>query len=101
MQIFVLARRRVLLACAVPASATAAGLQPARAAPGGLPTNVGHGDSSPQSEKLKQALFAERAIETAASKVQPIVPLRAGRGGFVRRHPKDGRYTGRLAVGLH
>ncbi len=57
---------------------------PARAAVGGLPTNVGHADSSPQWETLRDRLFGrERIAAGADSQVQLIVPLRAAYGASV------------------
>ena len=56
---------------------------PVHAAPGGLPTNVAHTDSSPEWENLRQRLFASRRIETDSGKVQLIVPLRAAYGASV------------------
>lgn len=56
---------------------------PAQAAPGGLPTNVAHTDSSPEWENLRQRLFESRRIDTASGKVQLIVPLRAAYGASV------------------
>lgn len=56
---------------------------PAMAAPGGLPTNVAHTDSSPEWERLRAALFKDRPIEVAASKVELQVPLRAAYGAAV------------------
>lgn len=53
------------------------------AAPGGLPTNVRHGDSSPQWEKLRTALFKDRKVQTGAGKVELSVPLRAAFGASV------------------
>lgn len=50
---------------------------------GGLPTNVKHADSSPQWEQLREKLFPGRSLESAASKVQLIVPLRAAYGASV------------------
>lgn len=35
---------------------------PAHAAPGGLPTNVAHTDSSPEWENLRQRLFESRRV---------------------------------------
>lgn len=55
----------------------------ALAAPGGLPTNVAHTDSSPEWENLRQRLFESRRIDTASGKVQLIVPLRAAYGASV------------------
>lgn len=82
------ARRQLLLAGS---SALAAPLTlpltlplAAWAAPGGLPTNVQHGDSSPQWEALRQRLFGNQPIQTGeASLVQLIVPLRAAYGASV------------------
>lgn len=54
----------------------------ARAAVGGLP-NFAHGDSTPEWEKLRGQLFGQRPIQTAASQVQLIVPLRAAYGASV------------------
>ena len=56
---------------------------PAHAAPGGLPTNVAHTDSSPEWENLRQRLFESRRIDTDSGKVQLIVPLRAAYGASV------------------
>ena len=57
---------------------------PAAAAPGGLPTNVGHADGSPQWDKLRTQLFADRPLRTGSdSLVQLIVPLRAAYGASV------------------
>ena len=54
------------------------------AAIGGLPSNVGHADSSPQWELQRGKLFGERPIAAgAASQVQIIVPLRAAYGASV------------------
>lgn len=55
-----------------------------RAAPGGLPSNVGHADSSPQWEELRAKLWGREPIVAGeASKVQLIVPLRAAFGASV------------------
>lgn len=56
---------------------------PVAAAVGGLPTATAHTDSSPEWENLRSKLFQARPIETAASKVQLIVPLRAAYGASV------------------
>ncbi|EWS53116.1 MULTISPECIES: quinoprotein dehydrogenase-associated SoxYZ-like carrier [unclassified Methylibium] len=64
-------------------AAAGAVVGPVHAAPGGLPTNVAHTDSSPEWEKLRQRLFASRRIETDSGKVQLIVPLRAAYGASV------------------
>jgi sulfur-oxidizing protein SoxY len=55
----------------------------ARAAIGGLPTNVGHGDSSPEWDKLRANLFGNKPIQASPSQVQIIVPLRAAYGASV------------------
>jgi sulfur-oxidizing protein SoxY len=56
----------------------------ARAAEGGLPTNVGHADSSPQWDKLRPHFFQQRTLVAGAdSKVQLTVPLRAAFGASV------------------
>jgi sulfur-oxidizing protein SoxY len=75
-------RRRAVLragaaACALPWAV------PSGAAPGGLPTNVAHGDTSPEWEALRPKLFGSRHVEAAASQVQLIVPLRAAYGASV------------------
>jgi sulfur-oxidizing protein SoxY len=70
-------RRRAALAW-LAGTATAA-----RAAPGGLPTNVGHGDSSPEWEKLRDKLFAGKKLQAQDPKVKLIVPLRAAYGASV------------------
>ncbi len=75
--------RRAWLGAALAALAPKA----AFAAVGGLPTNVGHADSSPEWEHLRGKLFQDRRIEVAATsaapKVQIIVPLRAAYGASV------------------
>lgn len=53
------------------------------AAPGGLPTNVQHTDSSPQWEKLRTALFKDRKVQAGTSRVELAVPLRAAYGASV------------------
>jgi sulfur-oxidizing protein SoxY len=70
-------RRRTALAWLAGTATTA------RAAPGGLPTNVGHGDSSPEWEKLRDKLFAGRKLQAQEPKVKLIVPLRAAYGASV------------------
>lgn len=55
----------------------------AHAAVGGLPTNVGHADSSPEWENLRTKMFQSRRIEVGQSRVQIIVPLRAAYGATV------------------
>ena len=79
--------RRRLLAAALGGSAALIGAWLpvcSQAAIGGLPSNVGHADSSPQWELLRGKLFGERPIAAgAASQVQIIVPLRAAYGASV------------------
>jgi sulfur-oxidizing protein SoxY len=71
-----LARRTLLIGlCASPLAA--------RAAIGGLPTNVGHKDSSQEWENLRAKLFGTRAIDADSGRVQLIVPLRAAYGASV------------------
>jgi sulfur-oxidizing protein SoxY len=74
--------RRALSAGVLVLSAVVA--LPVAAAPGGLPTNVAHTDSSPEWDKLRAALFKDRPIATAAaSQVELQVPLRAAYGAAV------------------
>jgi sulfur-oxidizing protein SoxY len=75
-------RRDFLAASAGVGLWLAAGL-PALAAPGGLPTNVAHTDSSPEWERLRANLFKDRPIEVTASQVLLMVPLRAAYGAAV------------------
>ena len=79
--------RRRLLAAALGGSAALIGAWlpgSSQAAIGGLPSNVGHADSSPQWELLRGKLFGEQPIAAgAASQVQIIVPLRAAYGASV------------------
>ncbi|HSV68866.1 MAG TPA: quinoprotein dehydrogenase-associated SoxYZ-like carrier [Methylibium sp.] len=56
---------------------------PSLAAPGGLPANIAHTDSSPEWDRLRAQLFKEQPIEVAASKVELQVPLRAAYGAAV------------------
>jgi sulfur-oxidizing protein SoxY len=53
------------------------------AAVGGLPSNTGHNDLSPQWEELRGKLFGSRPIEVTASRVQLTAPLRAAYGASV------------------
>lgn len=72
-------KRRALLSLPL-----AAAVQQAAAAVGGLPTKTAHDDTSPEWEKLRERLFAQRAIATGTeSKVQLTVPLRAAYGASV------------------
>jgi sulfur-oxidizing protein SoxY len=74
-------RRRLLLAaCSLP---MVAAHPVSLAAVGGLPTNVGHSDSSPEWESLRPKMFQARKIEVGQSRVQIIVPLRAAYGATV------------------
>jgi sulfur-oxidizing protein SoxY len=71
-------RRRAALAILATLAAARAG-----AAPGGLPSNVGHADDSPEWDKLRAALFQQRPIGTDAARLQLVVPLRAAYGASV------------------
>jgi sulfur-oxidizing protein SoxY len=55
----------------------------ARAAIGGLPSNTGHGDVSPEWELLRSKLFGTKAIDASSGRVQLIAPLRAAYGASV------------------
>lgn len=55
----------------------------ARAAVGGLPSNTGHNDASPEWELLRSKLFGTRPIDATSSRVQLIAPLRAAYGASV------------------
>jgi sulfur-oxidizing protein SoxY len=55
----------------------------ARAAIGGLPSNTGHKDVSPEWELLRGRLFGTRAIDAGSGRVQLIAPLRAAYGASV------------------
>jgi sulfur-oxidizing protein SoxY len=59
------------------------GTQGARAAIGGLPTNTGHADSSPEWESLRGHLYGSREVIFGAGRVQLIAPLRAAYGASV------------------
>jgi len=75
-------RRRALAAFAAALGAAVAG--PVLGAPGGLPSNIGHADSSPEWDRLRERLFGQRPlIAGEASKVQLQVPLRATFGASV------------------
>ena len=75
------ARRKLLLALGgLPVAALA---PRSRAAIGGLPSNTGHADSSPEWENLRAKLFGRREIAAASGRVQLIVPLRAAYGASV------------------
>ena len=74
-----LRRRLVLGAGALPLAATPL----ARAAIGGLPSNTGHDDPSPQWDQLRDRLFGSRPVTVGADRVQLIAPLRAPYGASV------------------
>jgi sulfur-oxidizing protein SoxY len=71
------------LGAAIVAACCAATVPSVLAAPGGLPTNVAHSDSSPEWERLRGNLFKDRPIEATASQVMLMVPLRAAYGAAV------------------
>ena len=75
------ARRRLLAATAAwPLLAAPA----VRAAVGGLPTNTGHDDSSPEWELLRRRLYGERPLVAGeASRIRLSAPLRAAYGASV------------------
>ncbi|HEU4457746.1 MAG TPA: quinoprotein dehydrogenase-associated SoxYZ-like carrier [Methylibium sp.] len=61
-------------------------LVPARhamGAPGGLPSNTGHADASPEWDKLRAKLYGDRKVDAASGRVQLIAPLRAAYGASV------------------
>jgi sulfur-oxidizing protein SoxY len=73
-------RRRLVLGLA----AAPLALSPAaRAAVGGLPSNTGHNDLSPQWEALRGKLFGNRPVDATSGRVQLIAPLRAAYGASV------------------
>jgi len=78
----ILSRRTTLQALGA-GGLVACGL-PSRAAVGGLPS-AAHADSSPEWDRLRERLFANRPIEAGAqaSAVQLIAPLRAAYGAWV------------------
>jgi sulfur-oxidizing protein SoxY len=53
------------------------------AAVGGLPTNIGHADSSPEWDTLRQKMFGARKVDAGSGRVQLVVPLRAAYGASV------------------
>ena len=74
-------RRLVLGLAALPVvTATAPAVH---AAIGGLPSNTGHTDLSPEWELLRGRIFGTRAIDAASGRVQLIAPLRAAYGASV------------------
>ncbi|HTT09947.1 MAG TPA: quinoprotein dehydrogenase-associated SoxYZ-like carrier [Burkholderiaceae bacterium] len=72
--------RSVLAVVALLAGVT---MPAADAAVGGLPTAIGHADSSPEWERLREKLFGARAIDATSGRVQLLVPLRAAYGASV------------------
>ncbi len=68
---------------AVAGFAAFAFMRAALPAEGGLPTNIGHHDSSPEWENLRTKLFGTRKVDAASGKVQLVVPLRAAYGASV------------------
>jgi sulfur-oxidizing protein SoxY len=74
---------RTLARFAVAGLAGLAWLPPVFAAEGGLPTNIGHQDSSPEWERLRSKLFGTRKVDATSGKVQLLVPLRAAYGASV------------------
>jgi sulfur-oxidizing protein SoxY len=73
-------RRRLMLGLA---ALPLAGAPAARAAIGGLPSNTGHHDLSPEWEALRGKLFGTRPIDAESGRVQLIAPLRAPYGASV------------------
>ena len=71
-------RRRLVFGLGALAMAPAA-----RAAIGGLPSNTGHADLSPEWELLRGRLFGARPIDASSGRVQLIAPLRAAYGASV------------------
>lgn len=55
----------------------------AHAAVGGLPSNTGHNDLSPEWEALRGKLFGTRPIDASSGRVQLTAPLRAAYGASV------------------
>ena len=55
----------------------------ARAAIGGLPSNTGHTDVSPEWELLRGRMFGTRPVDASSGRVQLIAPLRAAYGASV------------------
>ena len=55
----------------------------AHAAVGGLPSNTGHNDGSPEWDVLRSKLFGTRPIDAGSGRVQLITPLRAAYGASV------------------
>ncbi|HUL65033.1 MAG TPA: quinoprotein dehydrogenase-associated SoxYZ-like carrier [Burkholderiaceae bacterium] len=76
---------RALACCLLAAAALAVSVAvpTAYAAVGGLPTAIGHADSSPEWERLREKMFGTRTIDAASGRVQLLVPLRAAYGASV------------------
>jgi sulfur-oxidizing protein SoxY len=75
---------RVLVRSVLTVAALVVGVLPAaHAAVGGLPAAVGHADSSPEWERLREKLFGTRTIDATSGRVQLLVPLRAAYGASV------------------
>jgi len=74
---------RLLAFCVLAGAFGAIFTPPAHAAVGGLPTAVGHADSSPEWEKLREKMFGSRKIDATSGRVQLLVPLRAAYGASV------------------
>lgn len=73
-------RRRLLVgAGALPL----VGVPAAFGAVGGLPSNTGHNDPSPQWEELRGKLFGKQPIDVTSNRVQLTAPLRAAYGASV------------------
>lgn len=73
-------RRRLVMGFgALPLASAPAAL----AAVGGLPSNTGHNDLSPQWEELRGKLFGTRPIDAGSNRVQLTAPLRAAYGASV------------------
>lgn len=97
-QIFAITLTAACLAVALAAGAPSSAI----AAPGGLPSDMRHTDSSPQWETVRQKLFGARPIVAAPSQVELYVPTRAAFGASVpvKVHSKlpqsDALYVKRL-----
>ncbi len=74
-------RRRTLLMAA--GALSMIGTNASRAAVGGLPTNTGHAESSPEWEALRERLYGKREVIAGAGRVQLTAPLRAAYGASV------------------
>jgi sulfur-oxidizing protein SoxY len=74
---------RVLACCVLAGAIGAVALPAAHAAVGGLPAAVGHADSSPEWDKLREKMFGTRKVDATSGRVQILVPLRAAYGASV------------------